>query len=75
MGTNRPLLLLQDPEKLAQEVAQQLTDKLDGSERMDISKPAEARYPSAGRCRVRDRRVTQRLDVGQPGADPNRLHP
>jgi hypothetical protein len=48
MGTTRPLLLLQDPEKLAQEVAQQLTDKLDGSERMDISKPVEARYPLLG---------------------------
>jgi hypothetical protein len=48
MGTNRPLLLTQDPEKLAQEVAQQLTDKLDGSERVDNSKPAEARYPLLG---------------------------
>ena len=48
MGTTRPPLLLQDPEKLAQEVAQQLTDKLDCSETMEHSNPPEARYPLLG---------------------------
>ena len=48
MGTTRPLLLLQDPEKLAQEVAQQFTDTLDDSERVGYSKPPGTRYPLMG---------------------------
>jgi hypothetical protein len=45
MATTRPPLLPQDPEKLAQEIAQQLTDKLDSTEKMEHSTPPVAHYP------------------------------
>ncbi len=48
MGTTRPSLLPQDPEKLAQEVAEQFTDTLDNSERVGYSKPPATRYPLMG---------------------------
>lgn len=48
MAKTRPPLLPQDPEKLAQEVAQQLTDTLDGTEKMEHASPPEARYPLLG---------------------------
>jgi len=48
MGTTRPPLLLQDPEKLAQEVAELLTDKLDNSVKVGYSKPPATRYPLMG---------------------------
>jgi hypothetical protein len=48
MATTRSPLLPQDPEKLAQEVAQQLTDKLDSLEKTERSNPPQARYPLLG---------------------------
>jgi hypothetical protein len=48
MGTTHLPLLPQDPEKLAQEVAEQITDKLDGSEKEGYSKPPAPHYPLMG---------------------------
>jgi hypothetical protein len=46
MATTRPLP--QDPEKLAQDVAQQLTEKLGSPEKLEHPNSPEARYPLLG---------------------------